>query len=82
MMVTGFSFMESASAVPGNLLLELNNPTPEIGDFFGVSVASTPNGNILVGAAHDNAATTDAGSAYLFNSSFSSTQTIEQRLVC
>ncbi|MCJ8306928.1 MAG: hypothetical protein HRU07_07775 [Nitrosopumilus sp.] len=34
----------------GNLLLTLNNPTPGDYDYFGYSVASTPDGNLLVGA--------------------------------
>ncbi len=51
----------------GDLLLTLNNPTPEPDDAFGFSVATTPDGNLLVGAFLDNTGTTDAGSVYLFD---------------
>lgn len=50
--------MQSASAETGDLLLTMNDTTPS-GDNFGSPVASTINGDILVGA-------TSAGSAYLF----------------
>jgi len=52
-----------AEATAGDPLLTINNPTPEDYDQFGSSVASTPNGDILVGAENDNIG---AGSAYLF----------------
>ncbi len=51
----------------GNLLLTINNPTPEIQDNFGYFVASTPDGNILVGARFDDTGATDTGSVYLFD---------------
>jgi len=47
--------------------LTIYNPTPAIGDQFGVSVSSTPTGDIIVGAYHDNTGATNAGSAYLFD---------------
>ena len=53
--------------VTGNLLLTINNPTPEVADEFGHSVAATPNGDLLVGARTDNTGATSAGTAYLFD---------------
>ena len=73
--------VQPASAVSGDLLLTLDNPAPEINDGFGVSVASTPDGNIIVGAAHDNANAVDAGSAYLFLTPVPPPQTIGERLL-
>ena len=51
----------------GDLLLTINNPTPQKSDYFGSSVASAPNGHILVSAVGDNTGATSAGSAYLFD---------------
>ncbi len=51
----------------GDLLLTINNPTPGYYDHFGNSVASTPHGNLLIGAKGDNAGSESSGSAYLFN---------------
>jgi len=52
----------------GSLLLTINNPTPESGDYFGYSVAATSDGNIIVGALYDKIGIIyDAGSAYLFD---------------
>ena len=51
----------------GNLLLTINNPTPAHNDRFGVSVATTPSGDLLVGANYDDTGATEAGSAYLFD---------------
>ncbi|MFZ9740079.1 MAG: hypothetical protein ACO3EZ_19005, partial [Prochlorotrichaceae cyanobacterium] len=50
------------------------NPTPAIGDLFGV-VAIAGN-NLLIGALFDDTGATDAGSAYLFNTSGTLLQTI------
>jgi hypothetical protein len=50
----------------GNLLQTFNNPTPEVGDVFGISVAISGN-NVLIGALFDNTGDSDAGSAYLFD---------------
>nr|WP_261361496.1 hypothetical protein [Aeoliella straminimaris] len=44
----------------------LNNPTPEVGDQFGVSVAADGD-MILIGARDDDSAGTDVGQAYLFD---------------
>jgi len=52
----------------GTLLLTLPNPTPASGDQFGVSVA-TVGGNLLIGANADDIGATDAGAAYLFDTS-------------
>ena len=51
----------------GNHLLTINNPTPDYYDYFGERVASTPSGDIIVGAYSDNTGATDAGSVYLFD---------------
>ena len=57
----------SVYAVPGDLLLEINNPTPAASEQFGRPVATTPTGDLLVGAYDDNTGAFDAGSAYLFD---------------
>jgi len=46
--------------------LTINNPTPESGDEFGISVSLDGN-NVLVGAERDNTGATSAGSAYTFD---------------
>jgi len=66
--------------ITGSLLLTINNPTPEFVDLFGVSAASTPDGNVIVGAWKDNTGAVDAGSAYLFLASSPPSQTVEERL--
>lgn len=50
----------------GTLLRTFSNPTPAIGDWFGVSVAALGS-NVLVGARQDDTGATDAGAAYLFD---------------
>ncbi len=50
----------------GALLHTLNNPTPEIGDFYGRGVAITGN-YAIVGAYQDNTGATDAGSIYIYD---------------
>jgi len=55
-------------ALPGDLLLEINNPTPTVDDYFGRSVATTSTGDILVSALDDTGAA-NAGSVYLFDGS-------------
>ena len=52
----------------GILFQTINNPNPESHDDFGYSVASTPNGNILIGAPGDDSGVKGAGSVYLYNS--------------
>jgi len=67
---TGATYAGSAYLFDGNdgsLLLTINNPTPEASDYFGYSVATTSNGDLLVGATHDNTGASSAGSAYLFD---------------
>jgi len=54
-------------ADPGDLLFTINNPTPEVFDYFGYSIYSLPNGNILVGAYGDNTGAASTGSAYVFD---------------
>jgi len=56
-----------AIPVPGDLLLTILNPTPEPVDEFGFSLATTPTGNLFVGARFDKTDASDAGSAYLFD---------------
>ena len=51
----------------GSLLLTLENPTPEIYDYFGYGLDVTPNGNIIVGADGDNTDGVDTGRVYLFD---------------
>jgi hypothetical protein len=53
--------------ITGALKLTISNPTPEKGYFFGFSVATTLDGDLLVGAYDDNTLTTLGGSAYLFD---------------
>jgi len=52
----------------GNLLHTYNNPTPEFDDQFGISV-SVLGDYVLVGAFGDNTGASNAGSAYLFDTS-------------
>ena len=51
----------------GTLLKTLTNPTPASGDEFGRAVAAIGESSLLIGAASDDNAATDAGIAYLFN---------------
>jgi len=51
----------------GNALLEIQNPSPTGSDYFGWSVASTSNGNIVVGAWNDEVGGIAAGAVYLFS---------------
>lgn len=55
-----------ASAATGDILRVFANPTPALGDNFGVSIAAV-GPNVLVGADSDNTGFTDSGSAYLLN---------------
>ena len=49
----------------GELLLTIENPTPEAWDYFGRSMAAVGN-DIAVGAVNDNMRGTHSGAAYLF----------------
>jgi hypothetical protein len=51
----------------GTLLTTLTNPTPTYDDLFGWSLAASADGNVLIGAHHDNAGDTSAGAAFLFS---------------
>jgi hypothetical protein len=53
-------------AVSGTLLNTFENPTPELGDFFGSSVSISGN-NVLIGAAGVNSGVDNSGAAYLFD---------------
>ena len=57
----------SVHAISGDLLLTINNPTPEQHDQFGFSVASTNTGDILVGAHSDDTGALNTGSVYLLD---------------
>ena len=48
-------------------VLEINNPEPELHDFFGISVASASDGKIIVGSSGDNSGVFDSGSVYVFD---------------
>ena len=50
----------------GNLLVAIQNPTPDPGDEFG-SAVTTVGENVLVGAQLDDTTGPDAGTAYLFD---------------
>ena len=45
-----------------------NNPTPDIGGWFGKSISIAGN-HVLIGAGRDNTGSNNAGSAYLFDTS-------------
>jgi hypothetical protein len=51
----------------GNLLTTFTNPTPEVGDFFGFSVAAAGSDRVLIGAYRDDTGVANAGAAYLFS---------------
>lgn len=53
-------------SLDGTLLKTITNPTPEVGDRFGQSVAATPD-RVLIGAWRDNTGAGDAGAAYVFD---------------
>ena len=56
------------NGITGELKLTINNPTPEPGgERFGASVATTPNGDLLIGAIYDNSSEVGSGSVYLFD---------------
>ncbi len=61
---SGIAYLYDTS---GNLLQTFNNPTPNLGDLFGVSVSISGN-NVLIGAFLDNIGPAfNAGSVYLFD---------------
>ena len=62
---TGSAYLFDATT--GQLLLTINNPTPEKFDRFGTSVAGVGNDKLLIGAAGDDTGATNAGSVYLFD---------------
>jgi len=51
----------------GTLLTTYTNPTPELGDEFGRSVAGVGADTVLIGAPRDDTGSPDAGAAYLFS---------------
>jgi len=51
----------------GSLLATFTNPTPQMGDNFGYSVAGVGADKVVVGANRDNTGAALAGAAYLFN---------------
>jgi hypothetical protein len=54
-------------ASTGYLMRTFLNPTPAEDDQFGLSLAVTASGNVLVGAPYDDTGAQDAGAAYLFD---------------
>jgi len=50
----------------GNPLTTFTNPTPNLNDYFGWSVAAVGHDRVLVSAIWDDTGATDTGSAYLF----------------
>ena len=51
----------------GTLLTTFTNPTPEVDDWFGYSVAAVGSDRVLIGAFLDNSGGFGAGAAYLFS---------------
>jgi hypothetical protein len=51
----------------GTLLTTFTNPTPELNDYFGMSVAAVGNDRVLIGAPYDTTGAPGAGAAYLFS---------------
>lgn len=51
----------------GNLIHTIHNPEVNASDYFGRSVAVTPDGDFLIGAERDDFGAVDAGSVYLFD---------------
>ena len=61
------SFQLPVAIAQGELsALTIANPTPEIGDEFGISVAAVGTNRVLIGAFHDNTGEEASGAAYLF----------------
>ena len=56
----------------GSQVLAINNPSPDLDDYFGNSVAAVGT-NILVGAPYDDTTAEDSGRAYLFDGTTGST---------
>ncbi len=51
----------------GALLTTFTNPTPDVSDWFGQSVAALGTDRVLIAAYRDDTGAADAGAAYLFN---------------
>ncbi|MBU0679404.1 MAG: FG-GAP repeat protein, partial [Verrucomicrobia bacterium] len=51
----------------GTFLMTLTNPTPDVDDDFGVSVAGVGSDKFIVGAYRDDQGATDAGVAHLYH---------------
>jgi len=51
----------------GALLITFTNPTPAVGDQFGISVAAVGNDRVLIGAWLEDTGAASAGAAYLFS---------------
>jgi hypothetical protein len=60
----GAAYLFSAS---GALLTIFTNPTPAVGERFGISVAALGTDRVLIGAESGDGGAPDAGAAYLFN---------------
>ena len=63
--VAAAAALTSSGSAQTSLLIE--NPFPDVGDFFGVHVASVGADKVLIGAPGDSAAAPNSGAAYLFD---------------
>ncbi len=61
----------------GNLLHTIENPSNAIGDFFGISVATSQDGRVLVGAPTNDTGGSNSGIAYLFDHEGALLETIQ-----
>ncbi|MEE9130442.1 MAG: FG-GAP-like repeat-containing protein, partial [Phycisphaerales bacterium] len=57
----------TASMAGAQTFTLISNPTPEIGDFFGIHVAAVGTDKVLIGAPGDDTKAPNAGAAYLFD---------------
>jgi len=64
-------------AVAGSLSQTFTNPSPNVGDQFGLAISIAPD-RILIGAPYDNLGANNAGTAYLFDSDNPSAMTTLQ----
>lgn len=58
--------VSDAQAEIGDLLFTINNPSPGINDYFGFTVATTTNGNIVIGTNSDDTSDVNNGSVYVY----------------
>ncbi len=53
-------------SVTGNEIWSVANPVADVDGLFGTALASTPQGNIVVGAANDDTGDTNSGKVFVF----------------